>query len=309
MKYLVTGGCGFLGSHLCRKLINRGHFVYCLDNLYTGNVNNIEDLKNKNNFKFVNHDITKPIKISCDGIFNLACPASPVHYQSNPIKTIKTCFIGTLNMLELAKKLNVRFFQASTSEIYGDPNVHPQRTNYWGNVNPIGIRSCYDEGKRSAETLCMDFNREYGLPIKIGRIFNTYGPNMSVNDGRVISNFVNQCLKNNNITIYGDGKQTRSFCYVSDLIDVIIKFFYSNKNLIGPLNIGNNKEYTIKETALLIKKMTKSKSNITFKKLPKDDPIKRRPDLRLKKKYLKWEPQVNLKKGLESTIKYFNTLV
>lgn len=309
MKYLVTGGCGFLGSHLCRKLINRGHFVYCLDNLYTGNVNNIEDLKNKNNFKFVNHDITKPIKISCDGIFNLACPASPVHYQSNPIKTIKTCFIGTLNMLELAKKLNVRFFQASTSEIYGDPNVHPQRTNYWGNVNPIGIRSCYDEGKRSAETLCMDFNREYGLPIKIGRIFNTYGPNMSVNDGRVISNFVNQCLKNNNITIYGDGKQTRSFCYVSDLIDVIIKFFYSNKNLIGPLNIGNNKEYTIKETALLIKKMTKSKSNITFKKLPKDDPIKRRPDLRLTKKYLKWEPQVNLKKGLESTIKYFNTLV
>tara|TARA_A100001015_G_scaffold296774_1_gene377501 strand:- start:81 stop:1013 length:933 start_codon:yes stop_codon:yes gene_type:complete len=308
MKYIVTGGCGFLGSHLCRKLVNMGHFVYCLDNLYTGNINNIRDLKNKNKFKFINHDITEPIKIYCDGIFNLACPASPVSYQANPIKTIKTCFIGTLNMLELAKKLNVKFFQASTSEIYGDPNIHPQKTDYWGNVNPIGIRSCYDEGKRSAETLCMDFNRLYGLPIKIGRIFNTYGPNMAENDGRVVSNFITQCLNNNDITIYGDGTQTRSFCYVSDLIEVIFRFFKSNNKLVGPLNLGNNREYSVKNTALLIRKMTKSGSKIIYKELPKDDPVKRKPDLKLTKKYLNWMPEVSLKIGLSNTIEYFEGL-
>ncbi len=309
MKYLVTGGCGFLGSHLTKKLISKGHIVYCLDNLFTGQKSNLNDIWNTKELKFIEHDITEPINIKVDGIFNLACPASPIHYQADPIKTMRTCFIGTLNMLELAKNLNVKIFQASTSEIYGDPLIHPQKTNYWGNVNPIGVRSCYDEGKRISETLCFEFNRKYKIGVKIGRIFNTYGPYMSENDGRVISNFISQSLRNKDITIYGKGDQTRSFCYVDDLIDSIYKFFNTNKLFIGPLNLGNNKEYKIKDIANKIKKMTNTNSKISLKPLPKDDPIKRKPDLKLTEKHLKWKAKIDLDKGLKYTINYFKSIL
>lgn len=304
---LVTGGAGFIGSHLCRRLLIDNHKVICLDNLFTGSLKNIEQFQNDNNFEFVNHDITNPYyRDKIDEIYNLACPASPIHYQSNPIKTVKTCTIGVINMLGLAKKNNAKILQASTSEVYGDPEIHPQKENYNGNVNTLGHRSCYDEGKRCAETLFMDYNREYNLKIKIVRIFNTYGPNMTVNDGRVVSNFILQALKGKDITIYGDGSQTRSFQFVDDLIKGMILMMNSNDTFIGPVNIGNPTEISIKNLASKVLKLTKSNSSLIFQNLPKDDPKRRRPDISIAKTKLNWQPMIDLEFGIKKTISYFS---
>lgn len=306
---LVTGGGGFLGSHLCDRLIQRGNDVICVDNFFTGNKNNIRHLLPHPNFELLRHDITWPLYLEVDEIYNLACPASPIHYQHDPIQTIKTSVLGANNMLGLAKRLNIPILQASTSEVYGDPTVHPQVESYWGNVNPIGPRSCYDEGKRAAETLFYDHRRQLGLNTKIVRIFNTYGPRMAQNDGRVVSNFIVQALTNKDITIYGNGKQTRSFCYVDDLINGIISMMQTPKDFFGPVNLGNPVEFTMLELAKLIIELTYSKSNIIHKELPKDDPVQRRPDITIAKEVLKWDPTVELRRGLEMTINYFKTVL
>ena len=301
---LVTGGAGFIGSHLCERLLTDDHKVICLDNLFTGSLDNIEVLKSNINFEFVNHDITKPyFRDGIDEIYNLACPASPIHYQSNPIKTVKTCTIGVINMLGLAKKNNAKILQASTSEVYGDPDVHPQKEDYNGNVNTIGLRSCYDEGKRCAETLFMDYKREHNLNIKIVRIFNTYGPNMTKNDGRVVSNFILQALQNDNITIYGDGSQTRSFQFIDDLVEGLIKMM--NSDNVGPINLGNPIELSMTDLSYKVIKLTNSSSDVIYKKLPKDDPKRRRPDISLAKSSLDWSPVIDLETGLKKTINYF----
>lgn len=305
---LVTGGAGFIGSHLCEKLIQQGHHVICLDNFFTGSRKNIAHLLDNREFELIRHDIIEPIILEVDQIYNLACPASPIHYQFNAIKTIKTNVIGITNMLDLADETKARILQASTSEVYGDPTIHPQRENYWGNVNPIGIRSCYDEGKRVAEALMMDYHRQHNVDIKIIRIFNTYGPRMAENDGRVVSNFIIQALKNEDITIYGDGSQTRSFCYVDDLVRGMISLM-NTEDFIGPVNVGNDGEYTILELAQMIIELCGSSSKIIFKPLPSDDPCKRRPDLSLAKERLGYEPTVNIRDGLQKTIEYFRTVL
>lgn len=307
MLHIVTGGAGFLGSHLVDRLIKNKEFVICIDDLSTGNKKNISHYFNNKYFKFINHDVIDPINLKADKIWHLACPASPIQYQKNPIKTAKTSFLGTYNMLNLALKNNARILFASTSEVYGDPEVHPQKENYNGSVNPIGIRSCYDEGKRIAETLCFDFLREYKTNVCVARIFNTYGPRMAVNDGRVVSNFICQSLLENEITIYGEGLQTRSFCYVEDLIEGFIKIMDSGET--GPFNIGNPDEFSIKELASQIKNKVKSKSKIIHKKLPQDDPKQRKPDITKAREILNWSPEVKLDLGLDLTIKYFKELI
>ncbi len=308
MRILITGGAGFLGSHLCDKLLAQGHEIVCLDNLFTGSKANIAHLLGNPHFEFVRHDVIDPFKYEVDQIYNLACPASPPHYQYNPIKTTKTSVMGAINCLGLAKRVKARVFQASTSEVYGDPSVHPQPESYWGNVNPIGRRSCYDEGKRVAETLFFDYHRENKVDIRIVRIFNTYGPRMHPNDGRVVSNFIVQALKGENLTVYGDGTQTRSFCYVDDLLEGFVRLMNQDAT-VGPVNIGNPGEFTMLELAEQVLKLTKSKSKIVHKPLPADDPKQRRPDITLAKKYLKWEPKVPLAEGLKKTIAYFKTKV
>lgn len=305
-RILVTGGAGFIGSHLCERLFSEGNDVVCLDNFFTGSKDNIRHMMASDHFELVRHDVTKEYFTEVDEIYNLACPASPPHYQYNAIKTIKTSVLGMINMLGLAKRCNAKILQASTSEVYGDPKVHPQVEAYWGNVNPIGVRSCYDEGKRCAETLMMDYHRQNNVNTRIVRIFNTYGPNMAQDDGRVVSNFIVQALKGENITIYGDGAQTRSFCYVSDLIDGIIKMMNNPQNFIGPVNLGNPIEYTILDFAKLIIELTNSNSKIIHKPLPSDDPTQRKPDITLAKKELDWEPKVGIKEGLQKTIEYFD---
>jgi UDP-glucuronate decarboxylase len=308
-KILVTGGGGFLGSHLCQRLLEMDHSVICVDNFYTGHERNIKPFMTHSNFEYLKHDVTEPISLEVDEIYNLACPASPIHYQNNPVQTLKTSVYGAINLLDLAKKLNIRILQASTSEVYGDPEMHPQKEEYWGNVNPIGIRSCYDEGKRCAETLFFDYNRSFGVDIRVVRIFNTYGPNMYLRDGRVVSNFIVQAIDNKEITIYGDGNQTRSFCYVDDLIDGLIKAMNNKVDPVtGPINLGNPLECTIKELAEQIIKLTGSKSKIVYKDLPHDDPKQRCPDINLAKNLLQWEPKVPLESGLRKTIDYFKTL-
>ncbi len=301
---LITGGAGFIGSHLSEKLLNEGNHVICLDNFFTGSRKNIEHLMDNKEFELIRHDIVEPILIEVDEIYNLACPASPVHYQYNAIKTIKTSVLGVTNMLGLAKRAKAKILQASTSEVYGDPLVHPQREDYWGNVNTIGVRSCYDEGKRVAETLMMDYHRQHNVDIKIIRIFNTYGPRMAENDGRVVSNFIVQALKGQDITIYGDGSQTRSFCYVDDLVRGMTALM-NKEGFMGPVNVGNDGEYTIKELAEMIIELTNSNSKIVYKPLPSDDPCKRRPDLTLARRELGYEPKVHVKDGLKKTIEYF----
>ena len=301
---LVTGGAGLIGSNLCENLINENFHVICLDNFLTSSKNNIAHLMSKSNFELIEHDITEPISLKVDKIFNLACPASPVHYQKDPIKTLKTSVLGIINMLELAKQNNARILQASTSEIYGDPLVHPQKEEYWGNVNTIGIRSCYDEGKRTAETLLMDYHRQYNLDTRIVRIFNTYGPKMAKNDGRVVSNFILQAIHNEDITVYGDGSQTRSFCYVDDLIKGL-QALMNKENYHLPINLGNDGEFTVKELAEKIIKLTNSKSKIIYKALPSDDPVKRKPDLTRAREVLNYEPKIKLEDGLKKTIEYF----
>ncbi len=303
-RIIITGGAGFLGSHLCERLLNEGNHIICIDNFFTGSYENIKHLTNNKNFEIIRHDIIAPIHIECDEIYNFACPASPIHYQRNPVHTFKTSVFGILNMLNLARECNARLLQASTSEVYGDPLEHPQKETYWGHVNPDGIRSCYDEGKRGAETLMMDYNRQYKTDIKIIRIFNTYGPRMNENDGRVVSNFIIQALKNIPITVYGDGSQTRSFCYCDDLIDGTVKMMNS-ENFIGPVNLGNPIEMPVIDFAKIIIKATNSKSEIIFKELPKDDPVKRQPDISLAKEKLNWQPKYNLEDGLKKTIEYF----
>ena len=308
-KVLVTGGAGFLGSHLCEWLLKNEHDVLCIDNYSTGSKDNIENLLKNPFFEAARHEVTLPFYTEVDQIYNLACPASPVHYQKDPSQTTKTCVHGAINMLGLAKRTKARIFQASTSEVYGDPEVHPQKENYWGRVNPIGIRSCYDEGKRCAETLFFDYHRQYDLEIKVARIFNTYGPKMNPFDGRVVSNFIVQALKGEDVTIYGDGDQTRSFCYVDDLINGITKFMNSTSDINGPINLGNNSEFTMIELAEKVLKLTKSKSNLIFKPLPLDDPRQRQPDLTEAKERLDWEPLVSLDDGLKETINYFKKIV
>lgn len=309
MRTLVTGGSGFLGSHLCERLLADGHEVICLDNFFTGRRANIDHLRDNPRFELIRHDVTEPILLEVDRIFNLACPASPIHYQFNPVKTIKTSVMGAINMLGLAKRVKARILQASTSEVYGDPSVHPQPESYWGNVNPIGIRSCYDEGKRVAETLFMDYHRQNQVDIRIVRIFNTYGPRMLPNDGRVVSNFIVQALRGEDLTIYGDGTQTRSFCYQSDLIDAMVRMMDQTQT-IGPVNIGNPGEFTMLELANKVIDITGSKSKIIFRPLPGDDPRMRRPDITLAKKVLGgWEPRVRLDEGLRNTIAYFDKLL
>lgn len=307
MRILVTGGAGFIGSHLCRRLLAEGHKVICLDNLSSGVKDNIEDLFSFPDFSFIQHDITEPIDLTVDRIFNLACPASPVHYQEDPIKTFKTSVIGAINMLELATKQHARILQASTSEVYGDPLVHPQKESYWGNVNPIGVRSCYDEGKRGAETLFFDYHRQYGTDIRVVRIFNTYGPYMAENDGRVVSNFIVQALRGEDITVYGDGNQTRSFCYVEDTVEALIRMIEQSET-IGPVNIGNPDERSVSELADLVINMTRSKSRVVFLSRPDDDPGKRRPDISLAKYRLEWKPVVPIEEGLKHTIDYFRSI-
>ena len=306
-RILVTGGAGFIGSNLCARLLDEGDDIICLDNFFTGSKDNIRKFIGNNRFDLVNHDITKEYFAEVDQIYNLACPASPPHYQYNAIKTIKTSVLGIINMLGLAKRCKATILQASTSEVYGDPKIHPQTEDYWGNVNPIGIRSCYDEGKRCAETLMMDYHRQNNVDTKIVRIFNTYGPNMAQNDGRVVSNFILQALKNEDITIYGDGLQTRSFCYVDDLIEGLIRMM--NSKLVGPVNLGNPSERTILDFAKLIIKLTNSKSQIIYKPLPSDDPTQRQPDISLAKKELDWEPKIDIEEGLMKTINYFKELI
>lgn len=304
-RVLVSGGAGFIGSHLCKRLIDEGCYVICLDNLFTGSKRNIASLMNHPNFEFVEHDVTLPYEVDVDEIYNLACPASPIHYQHDPIKTIKTSFLGALHMLGIAKRCNAKILQASTSEVYGDPEVHPQMESYWGNVNPVGYRSCYDEGKRCAETLFMDYHRQHGIRIKVVRIFNTYGPNMLPNDGRVISNFVLQALRNEDITIYGTGDQTRSFQYVDDLIEGMVKMMATEDDFIGPVNLGNPREFTIRQLAQKVIEQTGSSSKLIYKPLPHDDPQKRRPNIALAQEKLVWQPLVPLEIGLERIIAYF----
>ena len=304
-KILVTGGTGFLGSHLCEKLLNNGHDVICADNLFTGSKENILHLMGNPYFEFLRHDITFPLFVEVDEIYNLACPASPVHYQYDPVQTTKTSVHGSINMLGLAKRTKAKILLASTSEVYGDPAVHPQTEDYWGNVNPVGPRSCYDEGKRCAETLFFDYYREHNLRIKVARIFNTYGPRMHPNDGRVVSNFIVQALQNMEITIYGDGSQTRSFCYVDNLIDGLINLMESDDNFTGPVNLGNPYEFTIKELAEKVIELTESSSKLTYTSLPENDPVRRQPDIALAKKMLGWEPTIQLVDGLRDTIEYF----
>ena len=304
-RILVTGGAGFLGSHLCETLLGQGHEVLCVDNFYTGARTNIEHLLDHKRFELLRHDITFPLYVEVDKIFNLACPASPVHYQRDPVQTTKTCVQGSINMLGLAKRLRATIFQASTSEVYGDPEVHPQPESYWGKVNPIGHRSCYDEGKRCAETLFFDYWRQHNLRIKVARIFNTYGPRMQLNDGRVVSNFIVQALHGEDITIYGDGAQTRSFCYCDDLIDAFSRFMQSPDDLIGPINLGNPNEFTMLQLAQEVLSVSGSKSKLCFKPLPSDDPRQRQPDISLAKKALNWQPSTQLRDGLTKTIAYF----
>ena len=308
-KVLVTGGAGFIGSHLCERLLNEGNEVICLDNYFTGNKHNILHLINNPFFEIVRHDITHPYFVEVDYIYNLACPASPVHYQFNPIKTIKTSVMGAINMLGLAKRIHATILQASTSEVYGDPIQHPQQEEYWGNVNPIGIRSCYDEGKRCAESLFMNYHRQNNVKIKVVRIFNTYGPRMHPNDGRVVSNFIVQALKGEDITIFGNGKQTRSFQYVDDLLEGMIKTMMTGDNFIGPINIGNPNEFSMLELAREVLELTGSKSKLVFNPLPADDPTQRRPDISLAKEMLNWEPKIHLREGLTKTIEYFDNLL
>lgn len=304
-RVLVTGGAGFLGSHLCKKLLDDGCDVLCLDNFYTGTKDNVVDLMGCKNFEILRHDITMPLYVEVDEIYNLACPASPIHYQNDPVQTTKTSVHGAINMLGLAKRLGIKMMQASTSEVYGCPNEHPQRERYWGNVNPIGIRSCYDEGKRCAETLCFDYHRQHEISIKIARIFNTYGPKMHPNDGRVISNFIMQALNNRPITIYGDGMQTRSFCYVGDMVDAFIKLMSAPGEVTGPVNLGNPSEYKIVDVAEKIIEIIGAKSEIIFEKLPSDDPVRRKPDISFAKEAIGWEPTTKLEDGLIRTIGYF----
>ena len=308
-KILVTGGAGFIGSHLCKRLLEQNNEVLCLDNYFTGSKMNVLSMLDNPMFELIRHDIVNPYIAEVDEIYNLACPASPIHYQHNPIQTVKISVMGAINMLETAKATGAKILQASTSEVYGDPKVHPQIESYWGNVNPIGERSCYDEGKRCAETLFMDYHRQSNLKIKIIRIFNTYGPNMHPNDGRVVSNFIVQCLRNEDITIYGNGNQSRSFQYVDDLIDGMIKMMATPNSFIGPVNIGNPNEFTILELAQTVIKLTNSKSKLIFKPLPMDDPQQRRPDISLAKEKLNWSPKIELEEGLKKTINYFENLI
>lgn len=308
-KILITGGAGFLGSHLCARLLNEGNEILCVDNLFTGSKDNIMHMISNKDFKFIEHDIVKPLYLEVDEIYNLGCPASPPYYQIDSIKTVKTNVIGSMNMLELAKKLSIKILQASTSEVYGDPEVHPQHENYRGYVNPIGPRACYDEGKRCAETLFFEYHRQYNLNIKVIRIFNTYGPRMNLKDGRVVSNFIVQALQDEDITIYGDGSQTRSFCYVEDLIDGIIRMMKSNDAVLGPMNLGNPEEYSILQLANKIIRLTKSRSKLVYKPLPQDDPVRRRPDIKMAKNKLNWKPETKLEEGLIRTIKYFRNVL
>lgn len=308
MRILITGGSGFLGSHLSEKLVEEKHDVICLDNFFTGNRGNIRHLLDFTNFELVRHDVTFPYYVEVDRIYNLACPASPIHYQFDPVQTIKTSVHGAINMLGLARRTEARIFQASTSEVYGDPEVHPQTEEYWGRVNPIGIRSCYDEGKRCAETLFFDYHRQYHVDIRIARIFNTYGPRMHPKDGRVVSNFIVQALTGEDITIYGSGEQSRSFCFVDDLIDGIMKFMELEDNFPGPINLGNPVEFTILELAETVIRITNSNSQIVFKELPQDDPKQRKPDIKLAKEKLAWEPKIQLEEGLKKSIEYFTKL-
>lgn len=309
MRILVTGGAGFLGSHLTEKLLNEGHDVICLDNFYTGSKSNVAHLLSRPNFELMRHDVTFPLYVEVDQIYNLACPASPIHYQRDPVQTTKTSVHGAINMLGLAKRTGARILQASTSEIYGDPEVHPQEESYWGRVNPVGIRSCYDEGKRCAETLFFDYWRQHQIEIKVVRIFNTYGPRMHPNDGRVVSNFIVQALRNEDLTIYGDGSQTRSFCYVEDLIAGIVKFMNTDRTITGPMNLGNPSEFTILQLAESILKLTNSKSQIVLKQLPQDDPRQRKPDISYAQSVIDWNPSVQLERGLERTIEYFSETI
>ncbi|KPA18307.1 NAD-dependent dehydratase [Candidatus Magnetomorum sp. HK-1] len=304
-RVLVTGGAGFIGSHLCEKLVHEGYDVICLDNLFCGRKKNIFQLLSLPNFEFIRHDIVEPITLEVDIIYNLACPASPVHYQYNPVKTVRTNVMGVLNMLDLANSVNATLLQASTSEVYGDPQVHPQKEDYWGYVNPLGLRSCYDEGKRVAETLIMDYHRQYQVNVKIVRIFNTYGPKIAINDGRVVSNFIVQALNGEDITIYGDGQQTRSFCYVDDLIDGLIKMMNTSNDFTGPVNLGKPTEITVLALAKMIIRMTQSQSNIIFQHLPQDDPKQRQPDITLAQSKLEWSPKISLETGLAKTIDFF----
>jgi UDP-glucuronate decarboxylase len=308
-RVLVTGGAGFLGSHLCERLLAAGHQVLCVDNFFTGTKRNIEQLLDHPGFELMRHDVTFPLYVEVDQIYNLACPASPVHYQHDPVQTTKTSVHGAINMLGLAKRLRARIFQASTSEVYGDPDVHPQPEAYWGKVNPIGIRSCYDEGKRCAETLFFDYHRQHGVDIRVGRIFNTYGPRMHPNDGRVVSNFIVQALRGEPITIYGGGTQTRSFCYVDDLIDGIVAFMDAEPGAIGPMNLGNPGEFTIRELAEMVIRLTGSTAKLAFAPLPADDPLQRQPDIRMAREMLGWQPRIALEEGLKKTIAYFDTLL
>ena len=308
-RILVTGGSGFLGSHLCERLLEDGNEVLCVDNFFTGSKDNIIHLTDYAHFEVIRHDVTFPLYLEVDEIYNLACPASPVHYQQDPVQTTKTSVHGAINMLGLAKRVKAKIFQASTSEVYGDPQLHPQQEQYWGNVNPIGIRSCYDEGKRCAETLFFDYHRQHGLRIKVARIFNTYGPRMHPNDGRVVSNFIIQALQGKPLTIYGEGSQSRSFCYVDDLIEVFIRLMNSSDELIGPINIGNPEEFTIKELALTIIDLVGSKSKLKYLPLPKNDPLQRQPDISLAKEKLDWQPEIPLRQGLLKTILYFEKTI
>ena len=308
-RILVTGGAGFLGSHLCERLVDQGHDVLCVDNYFTGRKQNIAHLLNRPNFELMRHDVTFPLYVEVDQIYNLACPASPVHYQYDPVQTTKTSVHGAINMLGLAKRVKARILQASTSEVYGDPEIHPQHEDYWGKVNPIGIRSCYDEGKRCAETLFFDYHRQHNLEIKVARIFNTYGPRMHPNDGRVVSNFIVQALLGKDITIYGDGSQTRSFCFVDDLIEGLIRLMNSDSNIVGPINLGNPGEFTIRELAEKIISMIETRSKIIFQPLPSDDPKQRRPDINRANSILHWSPSVDLHHGLEKTINYFQNAI
>ena len=308
-RILVTGGAGFLGSHLCDRLVEQGHDVISLDNFFTGTKRNIQHLLSKQNFELIRHDLVQPLFLEVDQIYNLACPASPIHYQYNPVKTVKTSVMGAIHMLGLAKRVKARILQASTSEIYGNPLMHPQREEYWGNVNPIGPRSCYDEGKRCAETLFFDYHRQNNVDIRVVRIFNTYGPRMHPNDGRVVSNFIVQALQNKDITVFGDGSQTRSFCYVSDLIDGLMRMMNSAEGFIGPLNLGNPEEFTIADLAQSIVSLTATRGEIVNQPLPMDDPQQRRPDISLAKEKLDWKPKVPLKEGLLQTVDYFKTII
>ncbi|MFH0933257.1 MAG: UDP-glucuronic acid decarboxylase family protein [Nitrospirota bacterium] len=308
-RVLVTGGGGFIGSHLCEKLLKKGNEVLCVDNFFTGAKSNIAHLINNPYFEVLRHDITFPLYLEIDEIYNLACPASPIHYQFDPVQTIKTAVHGAINMLGLAKRLKIRILQASTSEVYGNPSVHPQPESYWGSVNPIGVRSCYDEGKRCAETLFFDYHRQHTLKIKVARIFNTYGPRMHPNDGRVVSNFVIQALKGEDITVYGDGSQTRSFCYIDDMIEGLIRLMDTSDEFTGPVNLGNPSEISILELSEKVLKITKSKSKIVFKPLPQDDPVQRCPDITLAKKILRWQPKVRLEEGLEQAVEYFKRVL